>query len=61
MSYILSSRAIVSHGNAKKDGLGRLVAGLPHDAIVRQQGSQLKYKHENKNYNSHIIHSLHFV
>jgi len=33
----LSSRAIVSRGNAKKDGFGRLVAGLPHDAIVRKR------------------------
>jgi len=31
----LSSRAIVSRGNAKKDGFGRLVADLPHDEIVR--------------------------
>jgi len=37
-ALFLSSCAIVSRENTKKDGLGCLVAGLPHDRIRAAAG-----------------------
>ena len=42
---------IVSRGNAMKDGFGQLVAGLPHDAIVRQREGKKAKNVKTKNNN----------